>query len=913
MSSAPLDRLTAALADKYRIERELGAGGMATVYLAQDLKHDRKVALKVLKPELAAVIGADRFVVEIKTTAALQHPHILPLFDSGSTGVGSQESGGVQGENTPHNSQLPTFLYYVMPYIEGETLRTKLDREHQLGIEEAVRIATEVADALDYAHRHGVIHRDIKPENILLHDGRPMVADFGIALALSAAAGGRMTETGMSLGTPHYMSPEQATAEKELTGRSDIYSLGSVLYEMLSGNPPHVGATAQQIIMKIVTDTARPVTDLRRSVPPNVAWAVGKALEKLPADRFATAAEFAAALRDPTATVVRTGFRPAAVPSRRGWLVTGAVALVTLVAGYLIGGRGRAPDGPGETQVVRASLGLGDSAAVRAIGNLRLAIDPAGKRVAYIGPDGTGVALWIRELDQPNARPLPETKGAFAPFFSPDGTQVGFFTYETGGTLLKVISVTGGVARTVVQDSVAQYGGGAWGDDGQIYFTHASRGLARVSPSGGTVVVISHSDTTRRIQEHDFPDVLPGSRHALVMLWMGSIGSNHIGAVDLRNGEVTDLTPGTFVRYVAPGFLAVGTADGRLLVARFDPKRARLLGTPVAVLQNVQQESGNGTVQFAASTTGTLVYQVQSGDNAGLTWVDRSGLISPVDTMLKGLFQQVALSPDGRQIAITKTESGETQVWIKQLATGAFSRLSFDVTNADRPVWSPDGQRVAFLATRNNLRTGWSRRADGSDSAVAASPPGLRLDEIALDPLGRYTLYRSEGGALGSRRLLFLRNGVDTVARVLLQSRYDNYAMTLSPDGQWLAYVSNESGRSEVYVRPFPSVDSARFAISAAGGTEPVWGRDGRELFFRNSRGDMYAVPVTIGRRFTHGTPTMLFSLPGLATQEYHRTYAVHPDGRRFLMLNTGGGDAPFLNVVFNWRKDLERLQETAP
>jgi serine/threonine-protein kinase len=234
-----IEQLNTALSDRYAIERELGAGGMATVYLAEDVKHKRKVAVKVLRPELAAVLGAERFVQEIETTANLQHPHILPLFDSG---------------------QADGFLYYVMPYIEGETLRDKLDRETQFGIEEAVRITTEVADALDYAHRQGVIHRDIKPENILLHDGRPMVADFGIALAVSAAAGGRMTETGMSLGTPHYMSPEQATADKDLTNRSDIYSLGAVLYEMLTGDPPHTGSSAQQIVMKIVTDEARPVT-----------------------------------------------------------------------------------------------------------------------------------------------------------------------------------------------------------------------------------------------------------------------------------------------------------------------------------------------------------------------------------------------------------------------------------------------------------------------------------------------------------------------------------------------------------------------------------------------------------------------------------------------------------------------------
>src|SRR5687767_10827158 len=259
------DRLTSALAGRYRVERELGAGGMATVYLAEDLKHDRKVAIKVLKPELAAVLGAARFVVEIKTTAALSHPHILPLFDSGTA---------------------DGFLFYVMPYIQGETIREKLNRETQFGVDEAVRIAREVADALDYAHRHGVIHRDIKPENILLHDGRPMVMDFGIALAVSAAAGGRMTETGLSLGTPHYMSPEQATAEKDISARSDMYSLASVLYEMLAGQPPHSGGSAQQIIMKIVTQEAAPVTTFRKAVPSNVAAAVAKALEKLPADRF---------------------------------------------------------------------------------------------------------------------------------------------------------------------------------------------------------------------------------------------------------------------------------------------------------------------------------------------------------------------------------------------------------------------------------------------------------------------------------------------------------------------------------------------------------------------------------------------------------------------------------------------------
>src|SRR5690349_20068392 len=301
----------AGLADRYRIERELGAGGMATVYLARDLKHDRDVALKVLKPELAAVLGADRFVVVIKTTASLQHPHILPLFDSGTA---------------------DGFLYYVMPYIEGETLRGKLDRETQFSVDEAVRITTQVADALDYAHRHGVIHRDIKPENILLHDGRPMVADFGIALAVSAAAGGRMTETGLSLGTPHYMSPEQATAEKEITGRSDIYSLASVLFEMLTGQPPHMGASAQQIIMKIITEHAAPVTSLRKAVPPNVAAALENALEKLPADRFETAKAFGEALVNRTFTSAMHSSPAALVPGSKFLVPAVTIAALAIIA-----------------------------------------------------------------------------------------------------------------------------------------------------------------------------------------------------------------------------------------------------------------------------------------------------------------------------------------------------------------------------------------------------------------------------------------------------------------------------------------------------------------------------------------------------------------------------------------------------
>ncbi|HEY6061244.1 MAG TPA: serine/threonine-protein kinase, partial [Gemmatimonadales bacterium] len=397
------ERLASALADRYRIERELGAGGMATVYLAQDLKHDRKVALKVLRPELAAVIGADRFLKEIKVTANLQHPHILGLIDSG---------------------EVDSLLYYVMPYVEGESLRERLTREKQLPVDDAVRITREVASALDYAHRHHVIHRDIKPENILLHEGQALVADFGIALAVSAAGGTRMTETGMSLGTPHYMSPEQAMGEREITARSDVYALGAVAYEMLLGEPPFTGPTAQSIVAKVLTEVPRPLLPQRHTIPPNVEAAVLQALEKLPADRFGTAAEFAAALTDPsrTGTAARTAVPAAPAQRTRNRVLMMVGALAILAAGFALGGRLR-PARP--EPVMRFSVTFPSGEAIQSVQTARVAISPDGSRLVYVGPDsGSGTQLWVRPMSSLNSRPLPGTGGAQAPFFNPEGTMV---------------------------------------------------------------------------------------------------------------------------------------------------------------------------------------------------------------------------------------------------------------------------------------------------------------------------------------------------------------------------------------------------------------------------------------------------------------------------------------------------------
>ena len=337
-------QLRAALAGRYTIEGEIGAGGMAIVYVARDLRHARRVALKLLRPELGAILGAERFLSEIRVTANLQHPNLLPLFDSGEVTVGHPELG--EGSS---------LLFYVMPYVEGESLRARLEREKQLPVDEAVRIAAAVAGALDYAHRHGVIHRDLKPENILLHDGQPLIADFGIALAVSNAGGTRITQTGLSLGTPHYMSPEQATGDRMVDGRTDIYALGAVTYEMLAGEPPHTGTTAQAIIAKLLTDEPRPVTQLRRSVPAHVDAAVRRSLEKLPADRFAAAHEFADALQGKGALVARPVAPLSGEASRWKGIAMAAVTLAVLATGAAVWGwtRGRtAPPAPISPSIV---------------------------------------------------------------------------------------------------------------------------------------------------------------------------------------------------------------------------------------------------------------------------------------------------------------------------------------------------------------------------------------------------------------------------------------------------------------------------------------------------------------------------------------------------------------------------------
>ncbi|HKV70748.1 MAG TPA: protein kinase [Gemmatimonadales bacterium] len=880
--TTPLERLETSLADRYRIERELGAGGMATVYLARDVKHDRDVALKVLKPELAAVLGAERFVAEIKTTASLQHPHILPLFDSGTA---------------------DGFLYYVMPYVEGETLRDKLNRETQLDITEAVRITTEVADALDYAHRHGVIHRDIKPENILLHDGRPMVADFGIALALSAAAGGRMTETGLSLGTPHYMSPEQATAEKDLTNRSDIYSLGAVLYEMLTGNPPHVGASAQQIIMRIVTEDAPPVTTVRKAVPPPIAAAVSKAIERLPADRFASAPEFARALADPRFTWSPSGGAGAQAASfaagsiRRDWRVWAGAAALTAVAVMI--GRWTARSRGAEPLVARFAIPVEAQGGVTSQSANALALTSDGRTMVFAsrGASGAEAQLYVRRLDELEAHPISGTQGAVSPVFSPDGKRLAYM--GPGGAYVLTLPFTGGTASLVPNSQAQALSIVSWLDDGQLLMSDNQGGIVSVTLDGHSRV-IAEPDARAHEQNLFLGDVLPDRRTILVVPAGGFNITGPVVAIDSRNGhrtKVLDLMVNAV--WYADGCLLWSLPGGSLQGAPFDLATLKVGGTPVTVADHVQQEFGGGG-QVAVSASGSLLYAVDQP--LSLVLLDHAGHRQVLGEGHR--FHNPRFAPDGTRIAMDLMENGNRDMWSFDLRQHTLSRLSFEQDGHDG-VWTADGRWVVY---QHNAGL-WRRRSDGS-----GSPDSVYTGPDAVQALE----YERDGSVLG---VSLGKNGAFNVARAappgsrfepLLSSLFTQEAATLSRDGRVLAYASDETGREEVYVRAFPG--GAKVLVSSLGGREPRWAPDGRTLYYI---GQVDGNPTLIAATIEPGpTPIVrsraaLFDASDFDPASPHANWDVSPDGTHFVIAR----QAPLNSVIYalNVTDEIRRRSGARP
>jgi len=869
------DRLNTALAGRYRIERHLGEGGMATVYLAEDLRHKRKVALKLLKPELAAVLGADRFVQEITTTASLQHPHILALFDSGTA---------------------DGFLFYVMPYIEGETLREKLNRETQLGVDEAVRIAREVLDALEYAHQHGIVHRDVKPENILLHGGHAMVADFGIALAVSAAAGGRMTETGLSLGTPHYMSPEQATAEKEITARSDVYSLGSVLYEMLTGQPPHHGGSAQQIIMKIITTPAEAVTVHRKSVPPNVAAAVAKSLEKLPADRFESAKAFSDALGNPTysnATVAGAAPTSVLAPHQRvrdAVLVGVLVAALALPTGWWLSAR--RTEAP---VAVHFAFSTVPSQPLGITLGRTLALSPDGRTLVYATADSAGrLRLFKRALDDLSQQPIAGTEGATFPFFSPDGRSLGFLA---GGQLQK-IPIDGGTATPLTTD-LQSMTGASWGPEGIVVSTNGK--LAIVPSDGGTAVPLARGDSTFGY----WPVVLPGGK--AVAYATTNTPAAQLSVAVLSTGRAATLgLPGRSPVGVANGDLILVRNDGALVAVPFDARAFRVTGSQRVVMQGVAQ-GGIGAQKAALSANGSLAF-VGGATLVQLVAVDMRGAARPLPVPL-GRLSNPRYSPDARRIAADLVSGARQDVWIYDVASGAAQRVTSEGVLNQRPEWTPDGARVLFRSDRAGpYTTLWWQPADGSGAAQELlASPGKDVWEGVFTPEGRTIVFRT--GTVGSADLWYRRLAGDTTVKGIATTRFDGIAPRVSPDGRWIAYQTNESGTAEVMVRPFPG-PGAQVTVSVGGGTAPVWSRDSRRVFYFNGP-KLIAASVATSPAFSITGREVLFE--GNYLQPIgHAPFDVAPDGKSFLMLRPVGGNNEEIVVIHNWVSELRARGKSA-
>lgn len=873
-----LDTLRTRLADRYVLDHEIGRGGMATVYLARDIRHNRKVALKVLNPELGAVLGVERFLAEIQVTANLQHPNLLPLFDSG-------EAEGL--------------LFYVMPFIEGESLRALLQREKQLPIDDAVRMASSVLAALDYAHRHGVIHRDLKPENILVHEGQPLVADFGIALAVSNAGGNRITQTGLSLGTPHYMSPEQATGDREIDGRTDVYSAGALLYEMLVGEPPHDGKTSQAVIAKVLTDKPRRIRLSRDTVPPHVEEAVDRALAKLPADRFPTAQAFADALSGRSLPRMVTSYAeptapPASAPQsrRRVLLPWGIAAAAAIMAGVALVSGGAAES---DAAVTRYELAPPEQGRWVPSTAKIVAAAPGGRFVAYVAVGEDSMPrVYLRETGDIVPREVAGSEGAAAPFFSPDGEWLGFWA---GGQIRKV-PVAGGRPVPVGDFEVSA---ATWSPSGWIIVA-SPQGLWRAPANGGEFERFAGSDSVAPF----YPVALADGESVLFSIYgQGGTPTARIAVASLKTGDVTVLDVlGAAPLGMVDGNLVYVTAAGVVMALPFDVPARRVRGTSLSLVDQVSVDAAVGAAHASLTPNGELIY-MSGVARRQLVLVGGDGAMRRIGE--PGAYSWPRLSPDGRRVALSVGTLARRNIWVYELPNGPFTQVTQTGSINDRPEWSADGSTLLYRSDRGGRNAIYAQPADGSGEArLLHGDDAAQIDEGVMSPDGRALLVQRDTRGDGELWLVPL-TGSGEPRRL---SPIDGlYGARFSPDGRWIAVAGGGTGGSQaVYVRRSDS-DAGRVRISGDGGTTPVWSADGRHITYAQGR-ELLRVTVTSTDPFRVSQPRVVLSGP-YVFNTVHADFDVAADGA-ILALRSPEQSARMV-VVRNLAAELRQRFESAP
>jgi serine/threonine-protein kinase len=878
----------------YEILAAVGAGGMGEVYRARDTRLDRTVAIKVLpahladKPELR-----ERFEREARTIASLNHPHICTLYD-----IGRQDRTD----------------YLVLEYLEGETLAERL-KKGPLPIEQVLKYAIEIADALDKAHRKGITHRDLKPGNIMLTKSGTKLLDFGLAKLRQEAAPttplsqlptmkSAVTVEGTILGTLQYMAPEQIEGKvDDINGRTDIFALGTIVYEMATGKKAFEGKTQVSLIAKILETEPAPMSSLQPMTPPALDHVVKKCLAKEPEKRWQAASDLRDELRwiaegsgqaaAPTHTVRKAG------GSRHTIVVSAAISLIAVLITVIgIWNLSRAPSAPASVTRSLFSLPAGD----RLVGSL--ALSPDGSRLVYAARRGNIQQLFLHPMDSFETRPIPGTEGADAPIFSPDSQWIGF----VADGKLKKVSIGGGASVTLTP--LGLFGGNGalgavrtatWGTDGTIVF--GSIALSRIPAAGGIPQELIIPDAKRGEISVQWPAFLPDTKG---LLFSGIVASGEfpVSLYDLKTREQRVLLPdGVGTRYVPTGHL-VYEQRGTLMAAPFNLGKTELAGAAVPVVEGVMQSTTAGA-PFSISNNGSLAYIPGGarGPQTALVWVDRKGTEQPIGAPASSTYASPRISPDGRRVAVLN----QGQVWIYDLTRGTLSPLTSEPTLTGNNSWTPDGKRIVFQSG-TPLNLFW-QPSDGSGKAERLSTNQYRQGPGSWSPDGN-TLAFVETNPKTGQDIWVLRLS-DNKSEPFLQTQFNEGGPQFSPDGGWLAYASDESGHWEIYVRPYPG-PGGKLPISTEGGKEPLWNRNAKELFYRN--GDkMMAVGVTMQPTFSAGKPELLFERHYRPTNASLPQYDVSPDGQRFLMMKEVGEDpsASQINIVQNWFEELKQKVPT--